>query len=99
MFVTSAFDPKRTFAPTLEADGASARDLTFRSKGANGRKSTNRKCKTEVGELSAARHPRERLGGNEHSAMIIERTFGIMSITRSLLNQFAICLENSSIAT
>ena len=53
----------------------------------------------EVGELSAARHPRERLGGNENSAILIERAFGVVSITRNLLNQFAIRLENSRICT
>ena len=54
---------------------------------------------TEVGELSAARHPRERLGGDENSAMIIEWPFSVVSVTRNLLNQFAICLENSRIGT
>ena len=54
---------------------------------------------TEVGELSAARHPRERLGGDENSAVIIERPFGVVSVTRNLLNQFAVCVENSRIGT
>ena len=66
---------------------------------ANGHESSNRKCKTEVGELSAARHPRERLGADENWAIIIERAFGVVSIARSLLNQFAIRLENSRICT
>jgi hypothetical protein len=48
---------------------------------------------------SAARHPRERLGVDENLAIIIERAFGVVSITRNLLNQFAIRLENSRICT
>jgi hypothetical protein len=31
--------------------------------------------------------------------MIIERAFGVVSVTRNTLNQFAIRLENSTIAT
>ena len=54
---------------------------------------------TEVGELGAARHPGECLGGDENSAMIIERPFSVVSVTRNLLNQFAICIENSRIGT
>ena len=29
--------------------------------------------------------------------MIIDRAFGVVSVARNLLNQFAICLENSRI--
>ena len=54
---------------------------------------------TELGELGATCHPRERLGGDENSAMIIERPFGVVSVTRNLLNQFAIGVENSRIGT
>jgi hypothetical protein len=56
-------------------------------------------ARRKSGELSAARHPRERLGVDENSAIIIERAFGVVSITRNLLNQFAIRLENSRICT
>jgi hypothetical protein len=51
------------------------------------------------GRLGAARHPRERLGGDENSAMIIERAFSVVSATRNILNQFAIRLKNSAICT
>ena len=83
----------------LEADGASARDRTFRSKGPMGASCQTGNARRKSGELSAARHPRERLGVDENSAIIIERTFGVVSITRNLLNQFAIRLENSRICT
>ena len=52
-----------------------------------------------VGELGAARHPRERVRGDENSAMIIERAFSVVNVTRNLVNQFAIRLENSRICT
>jgi hypothetical protein len=51
---------------------------------------------TEVGELGAACNPRERLGGDENSAMIIDRAFSVVSVTRNLFNQFAIRLEKQS---
>ncbi len=49
--------------------------------------------------LGAARNPRERFGGDENSAMIIDSAFSVISITRNLFNQFAIRLENSRICT
>jgi hypothetical protein len=49
--------------------------------------------------LGATCHPRERLGSDENSAMIVERAFGVVSVTRNLLNQFAIRLENSAIGS
>ncbi len=61
--------------------------------------SQHRGAVTEVGELSAARNPRERLGGDENSAMIIDSAFSVVSVTRDLFNQFAIRLENSRIRT
>jgi hypothetical protein len=49
--------------------------------------------------LGAARHTRERLGGNENSAMIIERPFSVEGATRNILNQFAISLKNGPVGT
>lgn len=54
-------------------------------------------CAGSAGTLGAARHPRERLGSDENSATIIEGAFSVVSVTRNLLNQFAIRLENSTI--
>lgn len=48
-------------------------------------------------DLSAARYSRERLGSDENSAILIERAFSIVSVTRHLLDQFAIGLENNAI--
>jgi len=36
--------------------------------------------------LGTARYPRERLGGNENSAVRIERSFSIVGLTRDLLD-------------
>ena len=48
--------------------------------------------------LGAARNSRQCLRGNENAAVPVERTFGVISVTRNLLNQFTICLENRRVA-
>jgi len=51
------------------------------------------------GTSGAARDPRDRLGGDENSAMIVEWGFSIVCGTSKLLDQFAIRLENGAIGT
>ena len=51
------------------------------------------------GDSGAARDPRDRLGGDENSAMIVEWGFSIVCGTSKLLDQFAIRLENGAIRT
>ena len=53
----------------------------------------------EVADSGAARDPRDRLGGDENSAMIVEWGFSIVCGTSKLLDQFAIRLENGAIGT
>ena len=53
----------------------------------------------EGGNLGAARDPRDRLGGEENSAMIVAWGFSIVCGTSKLLDQFAIRLENGAIGT
>ena len=48
-------------------------------------------------QLGAAHDPRERFRGNKHSAMIIEWSLSIKSVTRQLFDKFPKCLENSTI--
>ena len=48
-----------------------------------------------AGTLGAARHSRERLGSDENSAILIEGAFSVVSITRYLLNYFAVRLKNN----
>ena len=49
--------------------------------------------------LRRSRDPRDRLGGDENSAMIVEWGFSIVCGTSKLLDQFAIRLENGAIGT
>ena len=93
----SAHDPSGHSRPRLEAGFSPRPDFPLER--VDGRESPNGNARRKSGELGAARHSRERLGGDENSAMIIERAFGIVSVTRNLLNQFAIRLENSRIGT
>jgi hypothetical protein len=53
----------------------------------------------EAADSGAARDPRDRLGGDENSAMIVEWGFSIVCGTSKLLDQFAIRLENGAIGT
>lgn len=52
-----------------------------------------------AGTLGAARHSRECLGSDENSAILIEGAFSVVSITRYLLNYFAIRLKNNAICS
>jgi hypothetical protein len=53
----------------------------------------------EAVDSGASRDPRDRLGGDENSAMIVEWGFSIVCGTSKLLDQFAIRLENGAIGT
>jgi hypothetical protein len=49
--------------------------------------------------LGAAHHPRERLRGDENSAVRIERSFSVVRVTRNPLYEFAVRVENSTVGT
>jgi hypothetical protein len=52
-----------------------------------------------VSFLGAARHPRERFRRDKYPAMFIERSLSVEGLTRNVLDQFAILLENSIIGS